>query len=187
MPKGLQRSAPRRSGFTLLELLVFLAVLSCVASLAVPAFFERGEVTLDNACKLLAKDLRFAQNRAAFQRSPMRMELRPDGDGYRILDASGRELRHPLGDGGLSRRYSHDGVFRGVFISHIDCGTPEGTSIEYDAQGFALRDARVVVQFMGDARIVLMHAPRGEIEIVGGSNERWSEHDPLALPARRKH
>ena len=36
------------------------------AGLAIPAYFGRSEVTLENAAILLAKDLRAAQNRSAF-------------------------------------------------------------------------------------------------------------------------
>ena len=66
------KKAPDKSpkkGFTILELMIWLVLVSIVASFAIPAFFDRAEVTLDNACTLLLEDLRGTQNRAAYNRA----------------------------------------------------------------------------------------------------------------------
>ena len=55
----------RRRGFTILELLAVVLLISMVAAVTIPAFFQDANVTLENASILLARDLRAAQNRSA--------------------------------------------------------------------------------------------------------------------------
>ena len=51
----------RKAGVSLLVVLIILAALALAAGLAIPAFFARHRVTLDNAAKLIARDLRVHQ------------------------------------------------------------------------------------------------------------------------------
>ena len=81
--------ASSRGAFTILELLVLLAVLSAVASLGIPAYFSRPAVTLDSAAKLLAKDLREVQNRAALYEEALMIRFDEDGHGYAATICAG--------------------------------------------------------------------------------------------------
>ena len=88
-------SHPHRSGFTILELLIALAVIVVVATIAIPAWFGRVDVTLNNAIKLLAQDLRDAQDRAAYGRREVVVDFSDDGDGYVVQDLEGKPLPAP--------------------------------------------------------------------------------------------
>jgi len=154
-----------RAAFTLLELLIVLVVLALVSSLAVPAWFERSEVTLDNACRLLARDLREAQNRAAWRGQPLQVVFDGDGDGYEVLDRDGRPVPAPVGGDDFTRRYSRDAIFRGVAIARLELES--GSALEFDAHGFAAQGAEIVVTFQGEARVVRVERGSGQVRIQG--------------------
>ncbi len=51
-------------------MLIVLAAMAVVAGLAIPAYFGKHGITLDNGARLLARDLRVAQNMASFEGQP---------------------------------------------------------------------------------------------------------------------
>jgi len=158
--------SPRKNaGFTLLELLLVLVVLALVASLAIPRWFDGSGRTLANATRLLAHDLREAQNRAAFEGRGTRLVFRADGDGYWIENDLGKPEEAPLGGGEYQRTYSFDGVFRGVRIDRVEVGWDR--MIAFDRHGLADEDGVVLVTFEGES--LLLHIERGSglIEIDG--------------------
>ena len=52
-----------RQAFTIFELTITLVVISVFAAVCITHYFGRGDITLEKASVLLAKDLRAAQNR----------------------------------------------------------------------------------------------------------------------------
>ena len=114
----------KRSGFTLFELLIVMAVISLVAGMAVPLYFERGEVTLENAAIQMAHDLRSAQNRAAFLGRSTSVEFLPEGAGYELTLVTGEPLPGPYGTKRYRRVYSRDGVFEGVRVLDVELDVP---------------------------------------------------------------
>jgi prepilin-type N-terminal cleavage/methylation domain-containing protein len=157
------RPPSKGGGFTLVELLIALIVIGLVASIAIPAFFERSEVTLDSACRLLAEDLRAAQNRAAYLQTEVRIQFPADGDGYMAVDEEGNTLEAPGGGGEFLRKYSRDAVFEGVRISHVECGPMR--RIVYDENGRAPEGGKVVVSYRQDSRWVIVHKGDGLVEV----------------------
>ncbi|MFT5052452.1 MAG: prepilin-type N-terminal cleavage/methylation domain-containing protein [Chlamydiales bacterium] len=157
---------PRKmTGFTLVELLLVLVVLALVASLAIPSWFDGTGRTLANATRLLAHDLREAQNRAAFYGRGTRMVFRSDGDGYWIENDQGGPEAAPLGGGEYQRTYSFDGIFRGVQIKRVDLGGDR--MVTFDKHGIADADGMLLVTFGDDSLLVRIEAGSGLIEIDG--------------------
>ena len=155
----------KTSGFTLLSLLLVLMALAVVASLAIPAWFDGSGRTLENAARLLAQDLREAQNRAAFDGREMRVEFREDGDGYRILDGQDRPEPAPLGKGPFARKYSFDGIFRGVKVAQTELG--DDRILDYDSCGFATEGGRIVLTFRDQTLTLVIEKGSGLLSIEG--------------------
>jgi len=157
-----------RRGFTILELLVSMVLLSLVAALAIPAYFERAEITLENACVLLAQDLRAAQNRSAYMGEPAIVVFDEEGDGYEVRNEFGELIRNPTTLEPFLRRYRFDGVFQGVEIVEVAFGTD--ASFAYDKRGVAQESGTVVLGFRGDLRTLHVAKGSGRIEIEGSTS-----------------
>jgi hypothetical protein len=153
-------------GVSLLGVLLSLCGIAVLAIWAIPAFFERGSVTLDNLSVLLARDLRSAQNRATLLGNQAHFVF--DRDGWRALDESGGPL---LGEGEtheIVRRFSHDAVFDGVEIERFDFGA-EGR-LDITARGMVVCGGNLVLRFRDERREIQIQRGSGQV-IVAGSDE----------------
>ncbi len=160
-----------RSGVTLVHLVLLLAVLTWAASAAIPAWFSRVDVTLENAAVLLTRDLCDARDRAAFQHREITVKFYADGDGYEVVGADGEPIEAPVGDGGFVRRYSRDAVFRGVSIESVEAGV--GNALRFGPRGLALTGGRITVTFDDARRTVVLEEKTGDLTIEGMPIPSW--------------
>lgn len=160
-----------RQAFTIFELIVTLALISVTAAVCITHYFGRSEITLENASVLLAQDLRTTQNRCAFLRESAAMEFFEDGDGYQTLGESGQTLINPRTGRAFVRRYSSDGVFRGVRVSAVSFGRQEG--VRFDSYGTLESGAWIELEFRGEKRRLVLEAGSGKIRILG--SETWAD------------
>jgi len=146
-------------GFTLLELVVAMALIAFVASFAISSFFSLSDMTLQNALKLLADDIHEMQARATSLQIPVDLVFEPSGDGYHAEDRGVPDPRRarlfPL----ASRRYSSDAVFEGVRIRRLDLKGADRVS--FDPTGQALTSGTIVVGYHNDARVLELRPDRG--------------------------
>jgi hypothetical protein len=152
-----------RRGVSLLTVLCSLSFVALVAIIAIPMFFGRHTITLDNACKLLSRDLRALQNRAALEKQTMQLAF--DVDGWVATDSFGHEVEglgesHPL-----VRRFSSDGVFEGVRITKIEVGPRSALAV--DTRGLVTEGGRLVLEFDGETREVAIERGSGTLTVVG--------------------
>ncbi len=148
---------PDQRGVSLLAMLLSLCVVAVVAVVAIPSFFARHEVTLDNACKLLLKDVRSTQNRSAFLKTTG--VLRVHGDGWEAVTEDGAPLSKHGATDKIERVLSVDGVFEGVTIENIDFGG-DG-ELAFSPQGLALEGGRLEIAFRGERRLVTIEKGTG--------------------------
>lgn len=165
-----RHARPRSTGFTILELLVLLTALSAFACWGIPAYFGRPSVTLDNAARLLANDLREIQNRAALYEEELWIRFEDDGTGYRATDRTEEPLISAYGTGPFVRDYPVDAVFRGVTIEAV---TPErpGAAV-FDANGRPRGPLEITIAYAGETRTVSVRERSGLISI-DGLDEPW--------------
>ena len=152
-----------RGGFTILELLIVLTLISIFAAVAIPAFFGRPDITLENASVLLARDLRAAQNRSAYMAEKSTFWFTPDDDGYCVIDTDGIVVENPTTGLDFVRRYSEDAVFDGVVVESVDCGGDR--ALEFDDQGRASEECVIVLRFEGETRTIRIARGNGRVTI----------------------
>lgn len=119
--------APRphsRSGFTLLELILALVVLTTVAVVAIAMHFDRPEVSLARASRLLSADLRTLQSRAICENRPAAVRFDKDGRGWTPL---------PPDDDLPPRLLGADAIFEDVRLAPA-CLPSDGVLV-FDARG----------------------------------------------------
>jgi len=149
----------RRTGFTLLELVLSLALIAIVASFSISAFFAQSDMTLHNALRLLAEDIHEMQARSTSLGVPVDIVFDPAGDGYHAEDRGtpdpARARLFPL----VSRRYSSDAVFEGVSIRLVELKGSD--RISFDASGRSLAAGSIVVGYHSEARVLDLRTDRG--------------------------
>lgn len=154
-----RRGLRARRGVSLLWILVALCGVALAAIVAIPAYFSDHEVTLDAACRLLARDLASLRTRAALYKVGARMEFDPDG--WRAFDAAGQPVE-ALGESEpIQRRFSSDGVFEGVQIRDLALGAEP--AIEFDARGMVREGGELVLFFGADERRVVIEPGAGHV------------------------
>ncbi|MEO0651650.1 MAG: prepilin-type N-terminal cleavage/methylation domain-containing protein [Planctomycetota bacterium] len=156
-PLGLERRA-----FSLLELIVALAVLSLAATIAVPSHFGRADVTLRNAAELLVEDVAIARRLAIGSGAPIELHLAQDG--YFVTSIRGELLRHPRTGSTFRRAYNRDAVFRGVRIYRI--AAVDDRVIRFGPTGESSGTNKVHLMFRGNRREVLFDHASGKPTVV---------------------
>lgn len=144
----MQRTRDSR-GFTILELILALVVVSLAATFSIWAYFSRAEVTLVHAAGLLVDDLRLAQTRSACLHAPVEVIFHSDQGGYHVVAPDNEGLpneSHP-------RSYAADAVFEGVRI--LARRLPDADRLVFDGHGRLKQDASITLTFRGETRTVL--------------------------------
>lgn len=166
--------SPSRDGFTLLELLFVLLVMSLAAAFTVKHYFSQADITLENAAILLARDLRAAQHRSLLMNEPSLVLFLADGAGYVVTDKQGNVVENPMTDEPFVRSYPDDGVFDGVRVLAALSG--DDRTLEIDRRGMPLESLEVTLGFEGEERRVQLDVTKGAITLVGSSSG-WVDLD----------
>ncbi|MCH2105490.1 MAG: GspH/FimT family protein [Planctomycetes bacterium] len=162
----------RPRAFALLHFASFLAISTLLAAVAIPAWFGRGDVTLERAATLLARDLRTVQNHAVISGGQVYIDFLPEGDGYQAINDSG-ELVPLFSDGTpLARRYNADGVFQGVRVESVSL--TGGGPLSYDPNGFAICGGEITLSLHEEQVVVHITEESGWIAI-DGLSKPWRD------------
>jgi len=160
------RSIPLdRRGFTILELMVAIMVVTLTAAVSMWAYFARPEVTLDNAAQLLVRDMRVAQARAALLRAPVTLVFNLEGDGYRVFDGMEDMANPRYLPERIERSYSRDAVFEGVSI--LPLGLAARGKIVFDTDHAEPASGSITLSYERATRIVEMEAGTGHVLLTG--------------------
>ena len=162
----------RRTTFALLHFASFLALSTLIAATAIPAWFGRGDVTLEQAAILLARDLRAVQNQAVIVGRNIELEFLPDGDGYKAIDELGGEVTLYSDGIPLARRYNADGVFQGVRVRSVTL--EEAGPIKYSPSGYALNGGQIVLS-LREERIIVSISPESGWVSIEGLSKPWQD------------
>ena len=155
----------RAPGFTILEFLVVVTLVTLTAAFSIWAYFARPEVTLDNAAQLLVRDLRVAQSRADLLHSPVSVVFRENGDGYKIVDGLENVARPRDLPERIERLYSRDAVFEGVSI--LPLGLAARGRILYPGDGSPPEAGRITLSYGRATRLVGIETETGRVHVSG--------------------
>ena len=158
--------------FALLHFASFLALSTILAAIAIPAWFGQGEVTLERATILLARDLRAVQNHAVISGRVIELEFLPEGDGYRALNELGQNVILYSDGIPLARRYNTDGVFQGVRVHSVVL--EERGPLRYNSSGFALNGGQIILS-LGEERSIITISPESGWVSIEGLSKPWRD------------
>lgn len=116
---------PSRSirGFTLIEILIVVALLSIAATMLIPNMRHMTDFETEAAVRQIVADLTFAQSDATAHQASRRVLFEEDGSGYRLLgdpfDYDNDVLWDPIGSDGQNKYivdFKADPRFKSVVI-----------------------------------------------------------------------
>lgn len=153
---------PARSGYTLIELLITIAILGIASAVLIPQMGNLSALEVQAAVRTIIADLSFAQSDALANQEFRRVHFYPDGSGYCLIRVAEGDffkafdysdaapvadapeyIIDPLGGAGLLERYimnfETDTRFQQVVIESVVIDgnplLPNGTDITYDSLG----------------------------------------------------
>jgi type IV fimbrial biogenesis protein FimT len=176
---GAQAAAAAAKGFTLVELMVVIAVVLMLVSLATPSVRELLAVQrLQNVHAALVTDLQFARSEAVRRRQPLIFEVSGDANSScYVLFADA------FGAGGCD---CNRGPGQACWGSHTEIRavqTPRSTSVSYVASSSVAN--RTVFEMEtgysqrpGDFRVDLVSSPRGSLRVNLNATGRLASCSP---------
>lgn len=93
-------------GFTLIELMVVIMILSIAALVAVPMLGSSADVQARSAASTLAADLDYARGLAVTHQENIMVVFSPSTESYSIRDSAGAVVAHPLGTGDFTMDFT---------------------------------------------------------------------------------
>jgi len=165
---GRSRGAGRRA-FTLVEILVVVAIMGMAAAIVVPHMLDGGSFGVQAAARTVMADLLVAQNEAIAQQRNRSVVFDPVNNRYSLVDENGDVLVNNWRSGGAANYvvdFGNDRSFNNVWIELADFG---GTStVTFDALGGVTTGGEIRLR-TGNLRHAVTVAPfTGRVEIQPG-------------------
>jgi prepilin-type N-terminal cleavage/methylation domain-containing protein len=126
----------RGFGFTVVELLIVVVILSIVALTAIPMMSSAASIQIRSAANMIAADVEYARSMAISRGQNYRVVFDKNADSYQIVDLNGNVIQHPVkkgftyvidfrNDSRLSRVDITNASFNGLQTVEFDClGSP---------------------------------------------------------------
>ncbi len=168
------RRAGRRRSYTLIELLLVVAILGIAGSLLIPNIVGRDVMACQAAVRLIIGDITFAQSDALARQEMRRINFPADGSGYSISRVSQAQLsaafnaatadyiHDPLSGGQYIVNLAGDDRFTGVTIESVSIDGGQ-RNLHFDALGGTITSAGAVGS--GGTIVVASANDRYEIRI----------------------
>lgn len=160
-------------GFTLIELMIVLVILAVAAAIAVPMASSAGSLQLRSAVNMVAADLEYAKSLAIGTGQRHRMVFDAGAETYRIEDANGNVIKHPVKKGfDYVVSFSTDKRLGQVNIVSADFDGTNTVSFDYLGSPYngqvpptALTGGLVTLQAGGVTRTVSVEAVTGFVSL----------------------
>lgn len=116
-----------RTAFTLVELLIIVAILAVMALLVVPHMTGAGDHQVQGAARTLISDISFAQGDAMSRQATRKVVFDVENNSYRLTDGSDTVLAASWQGGSYQRDFDDDGRYAGVKL--VDTSFDSGTLV----------------------------------------------------------
>lgn len=140
----------RRCAFTLIEVLIVVAIVGIAGAVVVPQMLATGTLGIQAAARSVIADALYAQSDAVAAQEVRRVVFDPANDSYELTDADGNRLEvrwRTGGDEGYAVNFQHDTRFRGVRIVSAQFGSDDEPVLEFDELGAPTSGGSVVLAF----------------------------------------
>jgi general secretion pathway protein H len=122
----------RRGGFTLVELLIVIAIISIAALTAIPMMSSAASMQIRSAANMITADLEYAKSMAISRAQIFSVVFDPSAESYRIEDQYGNVLPHPVKKGfNYVIDFQNDGRLKKVDIISVDFDSTSEVKFDY--------------------------------------------------------
>jgi len=122
----------RSGGFTLVELLIVIAIISIAALTAIPMMSSAASMQIRSAANMLTADLEYAKSMAISRAQYFSVVFDASADSYRIEDQYGNVLPHPIKKGfSYVIDFQNDGRLNKVDILSVDFDSTSEVKFDY--------------------------------------------------------
>jgi len=159
------------SGFTLIELIIVIVIISIAALTAIPMISSAASVQIRSAANMLTADLEYAKSMSISRAQYFSVVFDKNTESYRIEDQNGIVIPHPVKKGfGYVIDFQNDGRLNKVDIVNADFDTTSKVKFDYlgspyNGNGTPLNSGVISLQAGGTTTIVTVEAVTGFISI----------------------
>ena len=133
---GRRNTARAARAFTLVEVLVVVAIIGIAGAVVVPQMLRSGTMQLQAGSRIIIADMLYAQNEAIARQSPRRMVFDTDNNNYKLTDTAGTAITVSWKNGAAGNYvvdFKNDSRFSRVSISDVNFGGSK--TVEFDVLG----------------------------------------------------
>lgn len=163
----------RHRAFTLIEILIVVAIMGIAAAIVVPQMLQAGTMGIQAAARMVIADLLYAQNEAIANQAPRKVIFEPAQDGagncYRITDADGQtiDVDWKGGDGGnyVVDFEKETGRFGRVKITKVLFSEDDPYEVTFDALGSPSSGGTIELTFQDTVYRITVAAFTGRVTV----------------------
>lgn len=161
----------RVRGFTLVELIIVIAIISIAALTAIPMMSSAASMQIKSAANMVAADLEYAKSMAISRAQNFSVVFDVAADSYRIEDQYGNVLQHPVKKGfNYVIDFQNDGRLNKVDIISVDFDTTSEVKFDYLGSPYnggntALNSGIITLQAGGTTTTVTVEPVTGFVSI----------------------
>ncbi|MEM9420226.1 MAG: GspH/FimT family pseudopilin [Planctomycetota bacterium] len=136
--------------YTLVEVLLVVAILGIVSAAVIPSMLTAGEMGVQAAARVIVADLLYAQNEAIAQQASHKVVFDVANNSYQLQDQNGNALTVDWLNGSANNYvvdFSNDQRFNGVTITAVNFGATTPNEITYDNLGGPSTGGSITIQF----------------------------------------
>ena len=156
------------TGYTLVEVLIIVAILGIAASIIVPQMLAAGTLGVQAAARIIIADILFAQNDAVAKQRTRKVVFDPASESYSLTDEADAVLSANWKGGGGNNYivdFVNDSRFQGVVIVSADFGGATPQTLEFDDLGGPLSGGTVEIEFQGERYRITVASFTGRVTV----------------------
>jgi prepilin-type N-terminal cleavage/methylation domain-containing protein len=151
-------------GFTLVEVVIVIVILSIAALIAVPMMSSAASFQIRSAANMIAADLEYARSMAISRGQNYSVVFDQAAESYKIIDQLGNTIQHPVKKGfDYVIDFQNDSRLSRVDIAKVDFNAT--STVQFDCLGSPDNGGAVVIQAGGTTKTVTVEPVTGFISI----------------------
>jgi type II secretion system protein H len=154
----------KRSGFTLVELLIVLVIAVIVMAVVVTKMKSYSSVKLYNVARRLSADMQYAQSLAESTQKTYRITFYPPTDNYMVTLGTGTAVPDQLTKKPMIRDFTKSSEFKNINIQLAEF--PEGTEyVEFNPMGVVSHSGRIVLSYETESYEIYVDTYMGHVTL----------------------